>query len=102
MPAAILLQQQNLHLIGLPHGLGQIEADASAVKLNSLNTWLRGIPYAFSIACSAWLPGKRRYSVCNSVNSSAISSGKKSRRVDKNCPALIKIGPKSSSAKRIR
>ena len=56
----------------------------------------------FSIIIIACLPGKGGTLSCNKTSSSAISTGKRSRRVDSICPNLINIGPRSSSASRIR
>ena len=60
------------------------------------------LPKAFSMMSCAFLLENGGTASCSNSSSSAISSGNKSRRVDSIWPNLIKTGPRSSSARRIR
>ena len=77
-------------------------AEASGVvsKLAYASVMLR--PNAASTKIRACLPSNGATRSCNWVNSSAISGGTKSRRVERICPNLTKIGPNSCKAKRKR
>ena len=79
-----------------------IDALAIGVASNDLNIAGIGTLKAFSIISRDNSLENGGTSSCSLASSFAISSGSKSRRVDKTCPNLMKTGPKDSRAKRIR
>ena len=79
-----------------------MEAEASGVRSNCLNKCSVLSPRDCSIMRLASAGSKAGQLSCSLASSSPISSGNKSRLVESVCPNLIKIGPSSSSAKRMR
>ncbi len=79
-----------------------IDAAASGAASKLLKISAIGFPKARStVAMATSLPNGGTRS-CSFDNSSAMSTGSKSRRVDSTCPNLTKIGPNSSRARRSR
>ena len=79
-----------------------IEAEASGVVSKLAKASATGRPSACSTIARAASPSKGATRSCSSDSSTATSGGIRSRRVDRICPNLTKIGPSSCSAKRKR
>jgi hypothetical protein len=79
-----------------------IDADASGRSSKAAKTSVTGWPYAASISARACGPGKGGTLSCSLASSSAMSSGSRSRRVERIWPNLTKMGPRSSSVRRMR
>ena len=79
-----------------------IEADASGVVSKLANASPIGGPARARRSRARLSPSNGATRSCSSVSSSATSGGTRSRRVDRICPNLTKIGPSSCSARRRR
>ncbi|MNV12800.1 hypothetical protein D3C71_1034180 [compost metagenome] len=79
-----------------------IEAEASGCRSKLANASLTGRPSACSTMRWAVSPSNGLTRSCSRVSSLATSAGIRSRRVDRICPNLTKIGPRSCSARRRR
>ena len=98
------------HLDGDRRAVGQVRRNAPAqprrsrpgVRSNVLNTSSSGRPKTRTIVATTRSDANGGTRSCSSASSSAMSGGSRSRRVDSICPNLMKIGPRSSSARRRR
>ena len=79
-----------------------IDALATGCKVNSVNISPKGLANARSMMATACSEGKGGTRSCSLANSSAISKGSKSRRVESTWPNFTKMGPKCSKASRKR
>ena len=79
-----------------------IDALATGTRSKSLKTASSGLPNARSMVATATSLEKGGTRSCKWVNSSAMSGGNRSRRVDNTWPNLTKMGPSCSSASRSR
>ncbi|MNN53595.1 hypothetical protein D3C81_1683590 [compost metagenome] len=78
------------------------EAEASGSTSKRLNTSLIFLPSCSSISLTDTCESNGGTRSCSFISSSAMSSGSRSRRVDRICPNLMKIGPRSCNARRKR
>ena len=76
------------------------DAEARGSTSKRLNTSLIFWPSCSSISAIDCCESNGGTRSCSSISSSAMSSGNRSRRVERICPNLMKIGPKSCNAKR--
>ena len=79
-----------------------MEALATGMRSNDTNSSSTRAPKARSMVATATSDENGGTRSCNKANSSAMSVGSKSRRVDKTWPNLTKMGPSDSSASRKR
>ena len=79
-----------------------IDALATGTRSNDTNNSSTGRPRARSMVATATSDENGGTRSCSNANSSAMSVGNKSRRVDKTWPNLTNMGPKDSSASRKR
>ena len=79
-----------------------MDADASGVVSNCAKAVLTGSCKAFSTIARAASPSNGFTRSCSSASSSATSGGTRSRRVERICPNLTKMGPSSCNAMRRR
>ena len=79
-----------------------MDAEASGVVSKSAKASLIGKPNACSTMTRAVSPSKGLTRSCNCASSLATSGGTRSRRVERICPNLTKIGPSSCKARRRR
>jgi hypothetical protein len=75
-----------------------IEAAATAVSSNDANIVSSGRENSASISARASRPGNGGSRSCRLARSRVISSPKRSARVDRSWPSLMKLGPNSPNA----
>ena len=79
-----------------------MDALATGTRSNDTNNSSTRAPNARSMVATATSDENGGTRSCSKANSSAMSVGSKSRRVDKTWPNLTNMGPKDSSASRRR